>query len=308
MQARAKPGAMRRLVFLGTVGLGLVACATGIRKEAPADAEASASADGSSGNGSNPGSDTGSGAGSGSASGSGSSTTAPTTIPLLLSEITLAPTGSEFIEIVNPAGFAVPLANLYLCDNGNYFKLPAGVPALGSGDFLVKFPPSGIVPPHGVITVAIGSAAAFHTAFGVDPTYSIADANLTIVTAMTPSLTDSGEVVVLFQWDGMSSLVRDVDIMLAGTPTSTNTLVSKSGYPQLASSYKPDSNSIGAQIGAPSAGFSTKRIRLETGHETQTGGGNGYTGDDETSEATGTTWDATFSAPTPGVVPAALLP
>ncbi|CAN5333134.1 hypothetical protein BH11MYX1_BH11MYX1_30350 [soil metagenome] len=288
---------MRRLMSLGTVGLGLVGCATAIRMEAPVDADASTT------DGTTAGTTDGPTAGSG----SGSGTPAPTTVPLLLSEVTLAPTGSEYIEIVNPTGFAVPLANLYLCDNGNYFKLPAGAPTLTSGDFLVKFPATDIIPAHGVITVAIGSSAVFHAAFGADPTYSIADANLTVVTAMTPSLTDSGEVVVLFQWDGTASVVHDVDIMIAGNPTIGNTLVSKSGYTQLTSAYKSDSNSIGAQLAAPSTGFSTKRIMGETGHETQTGGGNGYAGDDETSEATGTTWDATFSAPTPGVVPAALL-
>ncbi len=289
---------MRRFFVLGA----LVGCATGIRMEAPVDADASAPRDGATGHGSDTGTNT-----QGSGSGSGTGTTAPTTLPLLLSEITLAPTGSEYIEIVNPTAFAVPLANLYLSDNGNYFKLPAGAPTLTSGDFLIKFPANDIVPAHGVITVALGSSAAFHTAFGADPTYSIADGNVTIVTSMSPSLTDSGEVVVLFQWDGTASVVHDVDLMIAGTPTSGNTIVSKSGYPQLTSSYKTDSNSIAAQVGAPSSGFSTKRIMLETGHETQTGGGNGYSGDDETSEATGMTWDSTFSAPTPGAVPAALL-
>ena len=295
---------MRFCLLLGSVGVAVTACATGARMQAPGDADVPATSDGTTGQSSDPGSNGQTGSGSG----AGSGTPAPAAVPLLLSEITLAPTGSEFIEIVNPTGFAVPLANLYLCDNGNYFKLPAGAPTLTSGDFLIKFPASDIVPARGVITVALGSSAAFHTAFGADPTYSIADGNVTVVTAVSPSLTDTGEVVVLFQWDGSSSLVRDVDIMIAGTPTSGNTLVAKSGYAQLASSYKTDSNTIAAQTTAPSAGLSTKRLALEIGHELQTGGGNGYTGDDETSEATGTTWDAAYSAPTPGAVPTALRP
>ncbi len=53
----------------------------------------------------------------------------------------------------------------------------------------------------------------------------------------------------------------------------------------------------------------TKRILPETGHETTGGGGNGLTGDDETSEDVSATWDSSpFSAPTPGSVPAALAP
>ncbi|MEO8550395.1 MAG: hypothetical protein ABI678_10490 [Kofleriaceae bacterium] len=208
---------------------------------------------------------------------------------------------------MNPTGFAVPLADLYLCDNGNYFKLPAGTPALTSGDFLVKFPGNDIVAAHSAITIATDTGASFSSAYGVAPTYSIADANLTVVAAQQPTLTDSGEVVVLFQWDGTSPLVHDVDIMIAGVPTAGNTIVSKSGYAQLANAYQTDAMAIAAQPSAPASGKSTKRIALETGHETQTGTGNGANGDDETSEQTGTTWDTTFGAPTPGQVPAALL-
>jgi len=261
--------------------------------------------------GSNTGSGSGThGNGSGSGSGSGTSTMPPPAhVPLLLSEISLGPAGHEFVELVNPTGFAVPLYDLYLSDNGNYFKLPAGSTTLTSGDFIVKFPDNDIVPAHGVVTVAVDTSAAFNTAFGANPTYSIADANLTVVTSQSPSLTDTGEVIVLFQWDGTSPLVRDVDIMIAGVPTAGNTIVSKSGYSQLTNSYKHDAMSIAAQASAPAAGKSTKRIMLETGHEAQSGTGNGVEGDDETSEATGTTWDTTaaFSAPTPGQVPSALL-
>ena len=241
-------------------------------------------------------------------SGSGSDTPpAPHEVPLLLSEISLGPAGHEYIEIVNPTAFAVPLVDLYLCDNGNYFKLPAGVPALTSGDFLVKFPPNDIVAAHAVITIATDTAANFTAAYGVAPTYSIADASLTVVTAQQQTLTDSGEVVVLFQWDGAAPLVHDVDIMIAGVPTAGNTIVSKSGYAQLANAYQADAMSIAAQPTAPGSGKSTKRIALEAGHETQGGNGNGVSGDDETSEQTGSTWDTTFGAPTPGQVPAALL-
>jgi hypothetical protein len=279
------------------------ACATGIPMESAPNGDSG-----------QPG---GSGGGSGSGSGSGSdntnsqgsgSDTDPTDVPLLLSEISLGPAGHEFVEIVNPSAFAVPLKDLYLCDNGNYFKLPAGGATLQSGDFLVRFPDNDIVPAHGVITVALGASTDFNTAFGSNPTYSIADGTITVVSSMTPTLTDTGEVVILFQWDGSAPVVRDVDIMIAGAPTAANTIVSKSDYSQLTSAYKVDLMSIGPQAATPAAGKSTKRIALETGHETQTGGGNGVDGDDETSEATGTTWDSSaFTVPTPGQVPAALL-
>ena len=208
----------------------LAGCAMAAHEAAPTDSDDPGN------NGSDMGSGSGGGSGHGSGSGSGSgsnSTPPPAHVPLLLSEISLGPAGHEFIEIVNPTALAVPLYDLYLSDNGNYFKLPAGSPTLTSGDFIVKFPANDIVPAHGVITVAVDTTSAFNTAFGVNPTYSIADANLTVVTSQAPSLTDTGEVIVLFQWDGTSPLVRDVDIMIAGVPTTGNTIVAKSGYSQL---------------------------------------------------------------------------
>ena len=220
---------------------------------------------------------------------------------LLLTEIALAGTGAEFIEIENPAPQPVDLSRYYVSDNGNYFKLPAGTPAISQGDFIAQFPTGSMLPAGAVITIATGTAASFNTAYGVMPTYSIADATLTITTSSgTPSLTDGGEIVVLFEWDGTSTLVKDVDLILAGAPTAINGLVSKNGY----ATYGVDAETIANQPTAPAAGTSTKRIAGESGHETQAGTGNGITGHDETSEATSATWDTAFTAPTPGVAPA----
>jgi len=228
---------------------------------------------------------------------------------LLLSEVALAPSTEEFIEIVNPTATAIALDNYYLSDNGTYFRLPAGTQSLDSGDFIARFKPGTMIASKGVITVALDTAASFTTASGVAPTYSLADGTITTVASSgSPSLTNGGEIIVLFSWDGTSDLVTDVDIMLAGAPTSANGLVSKSGVTVKASTYKTDANTIANQASTPGSGKSTKRLLLETGHETQNGTGNGVNGDDETSEQTGTTWDTAFSAPTPGLVPAALTP
>ena len=233
-----------------------------------------------------------------------------TATSLLLSEVQLAPSGGEFIEIVNPTSQPVALDHYYLTDNGNYWKLPSGAQTLDTGDFIVKFKAGSSIAAHGVVTVAMDTAANFNTADKVLPTYSVADASVTVVASSgTPGLTNTGEIVVLFYWDGATDLVTDVDIMLAGKPTTANGLVSKSGQTEKASTYKTDANTIANQGSTPGSGLSTKRVALETGHETQNGTGNGVDGDDETSEMTATTWDSSaFSAPTPGVVPAALLP
>jgi hypothetical protein len=93
-------------------------------------------------------------------------------------------------------------------------------------------------------------------------------------------------------------------MMLAGNPSAINGLVPKSGYAQLNATYATDAGTIANQPSAPAAGTSTKRIAVELGHETQAGTGNGISGHDETSEATSATWDTTFTAPTPGTIPA----
>ena len=59
----------------------------------------------------------------------------------------------------------------------------------------------------------------------------------------------------------------------------------------------------------PASGRSTKRLALESATVETTTGGNGVAGHDETSEMLGVTWDTgSYTAPTPGQVPSALLP
>lgn len=224
---------------------------------------------------------------------------------LLLTEVMLSPTGSEFIEFTNPTSDPISLGHYYLSDNGNYWKLPAGVPTMPVGDFIVQFPSTATIAAGGVVTVAIGTATAFNTAFGAQPTYSIADSTVTRTAVNgTTALTDTGEIIVLFEWDGTAGLVSDVDMMLVGAPSNINGIVSKSGMALGSSTYATDANTMANQAATPGTGTSAKRTALEDGAETQDGTGNGITGDDETSENTSMTWGTTFTAATPGQVPA----
>lgn len=234
---------------------------------------------------------------------------------LLLTEVVLAPSTGEFIEIANPSNTAIDLSMYYVSDNGSYWRLPGGFTVIDSTDFLAKFPAGAMIAAHGVITVAIDTTANFTTVYGIAPTYSIAGATMTSIVANgVPSLTNSGEVIALFRWDGQSDLVKDVDLMLVGAPTATNGIVDKSGMPidgpdsgTATTAYAVDARTMPMQSSTPASGKSTKRLVTEVGHETQSGGGNGITGDDETSEDTAATWDSTgFGNPTPGVVPAVL--
>jgi hypothetical protein len=249
----------------------------------------------------------------------------PPSSPILLSEVVVNPTEAEMIEIVNTSNQSVDLSTYYLSDSGNYFRLPVG-PSVDLSDFIAKFPDGTVIPGHGVMTVAVDTPAMFASTYQMAPTFSLADGSMQIIVANAPTLTNSGEPVILFQWDGHSDLVHDVDIMIVGAPASTNLLPSKSGVSQdgpdpdtSPSTYATDANTIKPQAAAPmpittpppTQVFSTQRILLEDGHENQGAGGNGQSGDDETSEDTSITWDGTpahpFDLATPGQVPAALL-
>lgn len=233
---------------------------------------------------------------------------------LLVTEVMLAPSTAELIEIANPTEQTIDLSTYYLSDSGNYFRVPATA-TVDMTDFIVKFPAGATIAPNAVITVALDTAANFQTAHGMAPTYSIASGTMTSVVANgTAQLTNGGELVVLFHWDGASDLVRDVDLVLAGVPSAANGIVDKSAVAldgpdgdSTTSAYAADARTMTVQGATPNSGMSTKRIAAETGHEVQSGSGNGITGDDETSEATTTTWDTTYSTPTPGSVPAAVL-
>jgi hypothetical protein len=228
---------------------------------------------------------------------------------LLLTEVVLAPTTGELVEITNPTTQTVDLSTYYLSDGGQYFRLPAGAPTMDANDFIVKFPAGATLPAGETIVVAIDTAANYMTTYGVAPNYSIASGTMTGVAATgAATLTNGGEPIVLFHWDGTSDLVRDVDIVLAGVPSATNLLADKSGVSQdgpdadaTPTAYATDARTIAAQATAPASGRSTKRIKLSTGH--QAAGGNGIGGSDETSEDTAATWDTTFTTPTPGALP-----
>jgi hypothetical protein len=241
---------------------------------------------------------------------------------ILLSEIKIEGSDTEFIEIWNPTSRAIDLSNYYLTDIGDYWKWPAAVrPMVISSDFVVRFPAGATIAARQVIAVSMDMTL-FSDAYGIAATYSVdvatgaqafRDRTVSGIVGEA-SLTDGGEIVILFYWDGMSDLVKDVDIALAGkTAASGNSLKTKEAVDgpdadAIPSSYQPDNGQLGggmSELAGESLSF--KRRTLEVGSESQLGSGNGITGDDETSEALKSTWDgdlaSPLTAPTPGTVP-----
>jgi len=255
--------------------------------------------------------------------GSGIDGELPASSPILLSEVVLTPDAAEMIEIVNTSSQDVDLSTYYLSDSGNYYRMPKDK-TVDLTDFIVKFPAGAVIKGHTALTIAIDTPSNFSSAYNLLlPSYSLRDGSMTtIAMSGTPNLTNAGEPIILFQWDGQSDLVRDVDILIAGVPSATNSLPNKSNITQdgpdpgsETSQYAVDAHTIAPQAAAPGSGaapLSTKRIALEDGHETQTGGGNGPAGHDETSEDTSVTWDDgsalhPFTPATPGDVPPQLM-
>src|SRR5262249_40650929 len=152
-----------------------------------------------------------------------------------------------------------------LSDAGTYYDLPAGTSNVGSSDFIAHFPSNATIPAHGVQVISIDTAAAFHTATNGTATYSIGDGTMITVDGSAPTLTNTGEVVALFYWDGATDLVTDVDVMVVGAPTSGNGLFAKGGVAvdgpdagNTPTAYPSEADSIPNQTGTPSSGKSTK--------------------------------------------------
>lgn len=236
---------------------------------------------------------------------------------LLLSEVAVQPSQKEFVEIVNPTASAVDLSQYYLSDDEDYALLPgtfgAGpVPDISSSDFIARFPAGASLGARGVAVVAMDGAG-FRALFGFAADYEVlgTDAGtpdmIAVDVGATAGLTNTGENVVLFRWDGASDLVDDVDMLNVGQPTTTNNVGNKTGVSVdgpdadlVASTYVSDAFAMPQQLDNLASGTSTKRILREGANEV-TGSGNGTTSDDETTENILVTWEGPpFSPPTPG--------
>lgn len=242
-------------------------------------------------------------------------------VQLLLTEVVVTPTAGEFVEIHNPTLQDVDLSNYYLTDatfaNGSvfYYNIVTGVDAGGGGfgDFHARFPDGSILPAGGFITVSLPGAVDFNTTYGFDPDFELFDTNGAVtdmVEAFAGSingqggLTNSGEAVFLYFWDGTSDLVTDVDQLVWGDKAEA---VDKTGItidgpdPDSNTSAYLDDTIIANQDvvagGGHSSGEAFVRVDVLEGTELKDNG-NGVNDDDETSENTSVTWQV--AAPSPG--------
>ena len=247
---------------------------------------------------------------------------------LLLSEIVVTPTGGEFIEIFNPTSLTVDLSDIYVTDatfaggGTYYYNIVTGANAGGGGfgDFHARFPDGASIAAGEFQTVALAGSGGFFAEHGIDPTYELFedDAAVDAIPDMREALagsingqgglSNSGEVVILYGWDGESDLVQDIDYVVWGDKAEA---VDKNGVgidgPDADGdlSFYPAETPIALQdvvaTGSHAVGESFQRIDFTEGTEAQSGG-SGVVGDDETSENLSETWEQ--AASTPGAEPA----
>jgi hypothetical protein len=244
---------------------------------------------------------------------------------LLLTEVKSAVSGTEFIEIYNPSTDVVALQNYYLADNAAYPEVPTATgsgpkPNVSNSDFIVRFPDLTTINPGEAIVIGV-NADELNAMFGVTARFKIGNSGpgIPMVAAFPSSMgsqsgiTDSGEGIALFFWDGQSDLVTDVDLVNAGASTSDgNQLADKTGMSQdgpdadsTPSTYQDDLSTMGAFLTNAEDQQSYARNQPEGSAETQQGTGNGRFGHDESSEDIGATW-VIIEVATPGAVPATL--
>ncbi len=234
---------------------------------------------------------------------------------LVISEIVVTPTSGEFFEIHNKGNTTLDLSDVYVTDatgSGNfYYNITTGANYGGgsSADFHARFPDGASIAAGAYQSIAINGANFFGD-YGVNPTYELneSDATPNMREAVAGSinnqggLSNAGEFLVLYYWDGASDLVQDIDYVVWG---DQNEAVDKSGITIGTSTYANDTPIISQDVidtGAHTFGMAWQRTDLTEGTETLSGG-NGVTGHDETSENTSATFAEGNPDPAGVVIP-----
>ncbi|UCF62797.1 MAG: lamin tail domain-containing protein [bacterium] len=237
---------------------------------------------------------------------------------VFITEMVVQPSDGEFIEIFNPTGSVVDLSNYYLTDatfaGGStfYYNIVLGSNAGGGdfGDFHARFPQGAVIQPNEAQTVAINGSG-FVTTYAVNPTYELfnSDGNIPDMREALPgsinnqgSLTNDGEVVILYAWDGQSDLVQDLDYLLWGDKAEA---VDKSGVSIGGSTYLEDtpiSQQIVISSGVPHDFNQSVQRLTQAENGERLFGGNGITGHDETSENLAVSFQVGVPSPNIGPV------
>ncbi len=245
---------------------------------------------------------------------------------LLISEVVVQPNPGEFVEIYNPGDETIDLSQVYLSDasfardDQFYFQITRDPARSGGGrfgDFHVRFPEGASIPPRSYQTLALNGWENFRNTYSVEPDYEIPSSGEentvpdmreafpgSIEAGGNGGLSNSGEMLILYFWNGQSDLVQDLDYVLWGDRAEafdkTGIRVDGPDADTLSSVYENDTpveqQAILAQQ-SHALGLSWQRVDFEEGQERKSGS-NGVQGHDETSENLNQTFRE--SLPSPG--------
>ncbi len=251
---------------------------------------------------------------------------------LLITEVITGPADAEYVEVFNPTASPIDLANVYVSDSRDYACYLGractitgrATDSIGGADFIGRFPAGATLAPGAYAIVAVTrDVAAFFALTGVCPTYHLpnngSDAGVGSCSASLPlrltahvgttiggsvGLTNAGETVTVFQWDGSAPLVTDLDYVFWGTAAADGQVDKSSTAVALPADagtamYLPDTAAALQQrvLVSSSGNAAVRRCDYSEGAQVRTGG-NGLGGNDETSERFTATWRGTAGAPT----------
>ncbi len=257
---------------------------------------------------------------------------------LLITQVEVS--GSEYVVIRNPGSAAVDLSNYYVTDatfaSGNqfYYNLPDPSLSTGGGafyDFIARFPAGASIAAGQEASIAINGSTGFLAAYGVQPTFELYEdaaapdnvpdmrpartGSIAGTPAQLPTLTNTGEAVILFYWDGQSDLVTDIDYLVWGDKAAAApAAVDKSGIsidgPDAGSTptaYQADTPIAQQDFLPPNPTGTFIRTNMSEGTQ-KTSGGNGVGGRDETSENLTSTFTSSTKGTPPGSTPSDTTP
>jgi len=222
---------------------------------------------------------------------------------LLISELVVTPTEGEFVEIYNPTAATVMLDQFYLADYDEYYLLTTGSFTVPSSDMLVQFPAASEIASESFAVISLKSATIFNGVYGDDPDFDLdpMDNGAPAMTGTYPSnavLTNGDEMLVLFRWDGVSNLVEDFDYVVWG---NTSDAMNKTGAMAGGDTYNDETPTAMQSAGSAPPDMDSLH-RCDTAEDSESAGGNGVSGQDETSEDFATGWKVS-NTPSPGVAP-----
>ncbi len=220
---------------------------------------------------------------------------------LLLTRVVTQPDAAESFSIYNPTDASIELADYYVCDDKDYYKMqtegnmnPASNPMLGypTYGFSAQFPDRSIDSGDTLIIVLHENYNVFYQDKIIPDLVMFGDSDSSLLPTASGSfgsksnkIEDNAEMLILFSWDGTpGSLIKDIDYFLWGDNQSA---IDKSDVPGY-NNDTPAEDQLFFMTEAES-NYAYSRIGTDEIDETQTGG-NGITSNDETSENFRQSW------------------